>query len=59
MGALSGFGIMAGMAAGELLGNHVSGSALPDYAPAFLLSRYENPEYKKLLQSWDATSGQL
>jgi glycine/D-amino acid oxidase-like deaminating enzyme len=59
MGALSGFGIMAGMAAGELLGNHVSGSALPDYAPAFLLSRYEDTEYKKLLQSWDATSGQL
>lgn len=59
IGALSGFGIMAGMAAGELLANHVSGSALPDYAPAFLLSRYEDPEYKKLLQSWDATSGQL
>jgi len=59
IGALSGFGIMAGMAAGELLGNHVSGSGLPDYAPAFLLSRYGDPEYKKLLQSWDATSGQL
>jgi glycine/D-amino acid oxidase-like deaminating enzyme len=59
MGALSGFGIMAGMAAGELLGNHVTGCALPDYAPAFLLSRYENPEYKKLLESWDTTSGQL
>lgn len=59
IGALSGFGIMASMAAGELLGNHVSGSALRDYAPAFLLSRYEDPEYKKLLQSWDATSGQL
>ena len=59
IGALSGFGIMASMAAGELLGNHVSGSALPDYAPAFLLSRYEDPAYKKLLQNWDATSGQL
>ncbi len=59
IGALSGFGIMASMAAGELLGKHVSGSALPDYAAAFLLSRYEDPEYKKLLQSWGATSGQL
>jgi glycine/D-amino acid oxidase-like deaminating enzyme len=59
IGALSGFGIMGSMAAGELLGNHVSGSALPDYAPAFLLSRYEDPEYGKLLQNWDATSGQL
>jgi len=47
------------MAAGELLGKQVSGSALPDYAAAFLLSRYEDPEYKKLLQSWGATSGQL
>ena len=59
IGALSGFGIMAGMAAGELLGNHVNGSALPDYAPAFLLSRYENCGYRKLLQTWDAASGQL
>jgi glycine/D-amino acid oxidase-like deaminating enzyme len=59
IGALSGFGIMASMAAGELLGNHMSGSTLPDYATAFLLSRYEDPEYKKLLESWDATSGQL
>lgn len=57
--ALSGFGIMASMAAGELLGNHVSGSALPDYAPAFLLSRYEDPEYKRLLENWDSTSGQI
>jgi len=47
------------MAAGELLGNHVCGSAMPEYAPAFLLSRYEDPEYRRLLQSWDATSGQL
>jgi hypothetical protein len=59
IGALSGFGIMASMAAGELLGNHVCGSAMPEYAPAFLLSRYEDPEYRRLLQSWDATSGQL
>jgi glycine/D-amino acid oxidase-like deaminating enzyme len=57
--ALSGFGIMASMAAGELLGIHVAGGKLPVYAPAFLLSRYEDPAYQKLLDTWDATSGQL
>lgn len=59
IGALSGYGIMAGMAAGELLAAHVTGSALPDYAPAFLLERYEDPAYRELLANWDATSGQL
>jgi glycine/D-amino acid oxidase-like deaminating enzyme len=59
IGALSGFGIMASMAAGELLAAHVAGGELPDYATAFLLSRYEDPEYQKLLAGWDATSGQL
>ena len=59
IGALSGFGIMAGMAAGELLASHVTRGELPDYAPAFLLSRYEDPDYQKLLEKLDATSGQL
>jgi glycine/D-amino acid oxidase-like deaminating enzyme len=59
IGALSGFGIMSSMAAGELLAKHVSGSDLPDYASAFLLSRYEDPEYQQMLANWDATSGQL
>ena len=59
IGALSGFGIMASMAAGELLASHVTGGELPDYAPAFLLGRYEDPDYRKLLEHWDATSGQL
>ncbi|HEX6384192.1 MAG TPA: FAD-dependent oxidoreductase, partial [Anaerolineae bacterium] len=58
-GAVSGYGIMASMAGGELLAVHVTGSHLPDYAPAFLLSRYDDPAYQKLLQNWDATSGQL
>ena len=59
IGALSGFGIMASMAAGELLGIHVGGGPLPDYASAFLLSRYEDPEYQRMLANWDAASGQL
>lgn len=59
IGALSGYGIMAAMAAGELLAGHVAGSVLPAYASAFLLSRYDDPAYQKLLQGWDASTGQL
>jgi glycine/D-amino acid oxidase-like deaminating enzyme len=56
--ALSGFGIMAGCAAGELLAAHVTGAVLPSYAPWFLLERYEDPKYQALLADWDE-SGQL
>ena len=49
-GALSGYGLMAACGAGELLAAHLSGSALPEYAPAFMLDRYENPDYLKMLQ---------
>jgi glycine/D-amino acid oxidase-like deaminating enzyme len=59
IGALSGFGIMASMAAGELLAKHVTGGNLPSYAPFFLLGRYQDPEYREMLANWDATSGQL
>jgi glycine/D-amino acid oxidase-like deaminating enzyme len=59
LGAVSGYGIMASMAAGELLATHVTGSTLPEYAPAFLLSRYDDPAYHALLAGWDATAGQL
>jgi sarcosine oxidase, subunit beta len=58
IGALSGFGIMAGCAAGELLSAHVTGSGVPSYAPWFLLERYEDPDYRALLDDWDE-SGQL
>ncbi len=56
MGALSGFGVMAACAAGELLAAHVTGSQLPGYAPAFHLSRYQDPAYQKLLQNWGDTA---
>jgi glycine/D-amino acid oxidase-like deaminating enzyme len=56
--ALSGFGIMAACASGELLAAHMTGSDLPSYAPWFLLERYEDPAYQKLLEDWDE-SGQL
>jgi len=58
IGALSGFGIMACCAAGELLAAHLTDSPLPAYAPAFTLERYQDPVYKDLLSSWGA-SGQL
>jgi hypothetical protein len=34
------------------------GAALPTYAPAFLLSRYADPTYQRMLVEWGAT-GQL
>ena len=59
IGGLSGYGIMASQAAGELLATHITGGELPGYAPAFLLSRYETPTYQALLENWDVKSGQL
>ncbi len=58
-GAVSGYGIMAAMAGGELLAAHVAGSALPPYAEAFLPSRYEDAEYQRELAETGARSGQL
>ncbi|RLC78762.1 MAG: FAD-dependent oxidoreductase [Chloroflexi bacterium] len=58
IGALSGFGIMAACASGELLAAHVTGGRLPSYAHWFLLERYDDPEYQKLLEEW-GESGQL
>jgi glycine/D-amino acid oxidase-like deaminating enzyme len=57
-GAFSGFGVMASCAAGELLARHITGRTLPDYAPAFRLSRYQDAEYCALLDSW-GDGGQL
>jgi glycine/D-amino acid oxidase-like deaminating enzyme len=54
----SGFGVMASCGAGELIARHVTGGELPDYAPAFLLSRYDDPEYRALLENW-GDGGQL
>jgi len=56
--AYSGFGIMASRAGGELIARHITQSALPDYAPAFLLSRYQDPAYCALLENW-GDGGQL
>jgi glycine/D-amino acid oxidase-like deaminating enzyme len=56
--AYSGFGVMASCAGGDLIARHITGAALPDYAPAFLLSRYQDPEYCALLDAW-GDGGQL
>jgi glycine/D-amino acid oxidase-like deaminating enzyme len=58
IGALSGYGLMAAPASGELLAAHLTGDELPRYAPAFTLERYDDPEYQKLLENWGA-SGQI
>lgn len=58
LGALSGYGIMSACAAGELLAAHVTGAPVPAYAPAFSISRYDDPDYRRRLQTW-SEGGQL
>ena len=58
-GALSGYGIMASHAAGELLATHMTGGALPAYATALSPRRYADAGYRRLVKSWDAKAGQL
>ena len=58
LGALSGYGQMSSNGAADLLADHITGRALPAYAPAFLLSRYDDPAYETLLAGW-GDSGQL
>jgi glycine/D-amino acid oxidase-like deaminating enzyme len=56
--AFSGFGVMASCAGGELIARHITETPLPDYAPAFLLSRYQDAAYGALLDRW-GDGGQL
>jgi glycine/D-amino acid oxidase-like deaminating enzyme len=58
IGALSGYGMMSSNGAADLLADHVTGRTLPHYAPAFLPSRYDDPAYRALLETW-GDSGQL
>ncbi len=59
LGALSGIGIMASHAAGELLALHVTDSTMPDYAKAFLPSRFDDPAYASIVDGWGRLAGQL
>jgi glycine/D-amino acid oxidase-like deaminating enzyme len=45
LGAHTGFGVMVTPTAGDLLAAHLTGAALPSYAPWFLLERYQDNEY--------------
>jgi glycine/D-amino acid oxidase-like deaminating enzyme len=58
IGALSGYGLMAACAAGELLAAHIAGARLPSYAAALSLDRYNDPDYLRALEHW-GDSGQL
>src|SRR5436309_2395464 len=58
LGALSGYGLMSSNGAADLLADHIAECRLPRYAPAFRLSRYEDPAYRKLVEQW-GDSGQL
>jgi glycine/D-amino acid oxidase-like deaminating enzyme len=57
-GALSGFGIMAACGVADLVGAYIAGRSLPAHAPAFALSRYDDPEYVRSLEGISET-GQL
>ncbi|MDB4873765.1 MAG: dependent oxidoreductase [Gemmatimonadetes bacterium] len=59
VGALSGMGVMSAHACGELVSAHVAGTALPDYARWFLPSRYDDPQYRALVEEWGPLVGQL
>ncbi len=50
----SGFGVMVAVGAADLLAAHVLGETLPDYADAFLLSRYEDPRSLEELAAADS-----
>ena len=59
VGALSGSGVMAAPASAELVAQHVAGAALPAYAHWFLPSRYDDPNYRSLVDQWGPLVGQL
>jgi len=54
---MSGFGVMVSQGAADLLASHLTGRSLPPYADAFLLSRYDDPDYAASANA--AASGQL
>jgi glycine/D-amino acid oxidase-like deaminating enzyme len=59
LAALSGIGLMSAHAAAELCALHATEGRLPDYAPAFLPSRYQDPAYVSRVEQWGKLVGQL
>jgi glycine/D-amino acid oxidase-like deaminating enzyme len=58
VGGLGGFGMQVSCGAADLLAHHILQKDLPPYAPAFLLSRYDDPRYQQSLTRW-GESGQI
>ncbi len=58
VGALSGFGVMAAAAAGELAALHTLDLPLPEHARWFVPNRYSDPEYLTVLDQM-TDSGQI
>ena len=58
LGALSGYGLMAACAAGELVTQWITDSQLPKHAKYFSLARYSDPTVTAALTS-KAASGEL
>lgn len=49
VGALSGYGVMAAPAAGELIARYITDTKLPGYAAFLAPDRYDDPEYRQVL----------
>ena len=58
VGGFGGFGMQVSCGAADLLAHHILQKDLPHYAPAFLLSRYDDPLYQQTLSQW-SESGQI
>jgi glycine/D-amino acid oxidase-like deaminating enzyme len=58
VGGFGGFGMQVSSGAADLLVHHILQKDLPQYAPAFLLSRYDEPRYQQALTQW-GESGQI
>jgi glycine/D-amino acid oxidase-like deaminating enzyme len=56
-GGLSGYGVMAACAAGELAAMYATGAPLPDFAAAFDPTRYDDPAYTERAAAGD--TGQI
>lgn len=56
--ALSGYGIMAACAAGELTARHVADGPLPPHADAFRIERFDDPTYLPAITA-SASTGQI
>ena len=54
---LSGYGVMAANAAGELLAQHVTAEPLPAYARAFRPERWLDTDYRRRVESGAVAQG--